>query len=261
MLPAFAFSMISCGGSGSDKSSVVFVAKCDSTASLIPDFYGDSVYALATYSIMWPEKVGANDISALHDSIIALAFNQYGGVEFRDAAVKWASCNMSNADSDTLFASVPVPLADAVAASRQNFASSVGTVASLRPDMMVMDITNSYYYSGAAHGMYMRSYINYSIPCNQILTADNIFLPESHDDVLQAINNTARRDFEGQLYVDSIPGYSTIRIADNDIYFVYQPYDIAPYARGVVEIPVGIYELVDALSPLGRKALGASKYE
>lgn len=79
--------------------------------------------------------------------------------------------------------------------------------------------------------------------------------------MLQAINNTARRDFEGQLYVDSIPGYSTIRIADNDIYFVYQPYDIAPYARGVVEIPVGIYELVDALSPLGRKALGASKYE
>lgn len=71
MLPAFAFSMISCGGSGSDKSSVVFVAKCDSTASLIPDFYGDSVYALATYSIMWPEKVGANEISALHDSIIA----------------------------------------------------------------------------------------------------------------------------------------------------------------------------------------------
>ncbi|MDE6490558.1 MAG: RsiV family protein, partial [Muribaculaceae bacterium] len=112
-----------------------------------------------------------------------------------------------------------------------------------------------------AHGMYSRYYINYSITCNRVLTADNIFRQDAHDEVLQAVNNAARRDFEGQLSVDTIPDYSVIRISDNDIYFVYQPYEIASYARGVVEIPVGIYELVDALSPLGRDALGVGKYD
>lgn len=258
-LPALALSMGSCGSSSSAESEMAFVSKCDSTARLIPDFYGDSVYALSTYSIIWPEKIGTNDISALHDSIMAMAFNQYGSNGLCDAAEKWASYNMSNADSDTVFASVSVPLSEAMAADRQNFASSVGTVSSLRPDMLVLDITNSYYYYGAAHGMYMRYYINYSIAVNQVLTAENMFLPEAHDEVLHAVNNAARMEFDGQLYVDSIPDYSTIRISDNDIYFVYQPYEVAPYSRGVVEIPVGIYELVDALSPLGRKALSIGK--
>lgn len=254
---AMSLAVASCGGTAGDTSDDFrFNVRADSTAYLIPDFYGDSVYTLSVYSLIWPESVNGNDIDILSDSLLHAAFGVVG-LDFNDAVNQYHQQCLLNMDGDSVFNHTDVQVSVASKAEKLNLSMVTSEVTLLSPRLLVIGVTNYSSYYGSAHGMYGTNYVNYSIQEKRMLTATNVFDETRAADILRNINEAAAMTLEpGTLLVDSITTYANFRLTDNDVVFVYQPYEIAPYSSGVVEIPVSLYNLYDAFTPLGRTALG-----
>ncbi|MDE7407557.1 MAG: RsiV family protein [Muribaculaceae bacterium] len=253
-----AVSVVSCGGTSATESNDTFRfnVRTDSMAYLIPDFYGDSVYALSVYSLIWPENTSGGDIEVLSDSLRKAAFGIVG-TDFDDAVGLYNRQILTNMDGDSIFQHTEVPAHVAVDAGMLNLSIVTSEVTLLTPRLLVIGVTNYASYYGSAHGMYSTTYVNYSIPEHRVLTSANLFDNTKRSEILRNINSVAAVVMEpGSLLVDSITTYSGFRLTDSDVVFVYQPYEIASYSYDVVEIPVSIYNLYDAFTPLGRKALG-----
>jgi len=76
-------------------------------------------------------------------------------------------------------------------------------------------------------------------------------------EVIGTVKDVARERYASkEINIDDINSVSTFRITPKQVVFVYQPYDIAPYYMGVIEIPVNIYDLYEALTPFGHKVFG-----
>jgi hypothetical protein len=150
----------------------------------------------------------------------------------------------------------PATMEDARKADFCNELTSQSYVALLTPTLLVMGIDNYGYTIGAAHGYGTSTYINYSITNKCILTLDNLFDKGQLPEVLETVRTSARDLYpHSMINIDDITLVGNFRLTPQKIVFVYQPYDIAPYSMGVVEIPVNIYDLFETLSPLGISAL------
>lgn len=251
----------SCGGrrSGEEISGIVeFTVRTDSAAWLMPDFYGDSVYFVTSYSFVWPETMGGQNLDVLQDSLRSLAFGSAGS-SFAEASGAFLASGLEPADADTVISRVPVPIAEARDAERAGMSSVSSRVVWLSPELMVMGVDSYGYYYGAAHGYKTTRYLNYSLRTDSVLTAGNLFKRSDSETILEAVKRSALESCpESAVDTALITGYENFRLTDSDVVFVYQPYEIAPYAMGVVEIPVSVYDLFGNFTPFGHKALGLS---
>ena len=241
--------LASCSHTSSD---IAFETKADSCAFLSPDWYGDSVYSIASYSMVWPSKVGDADLVALHDSLLAYAFDtitpdfsQAAGHFFRTGPIDGQNVTLQPTDMET-----------ARVAEKCNELIAQGYVSLLTQRTLVMGIDTYGYFFGAAHGYGTSTYINYSLSERCIITADNLFEADKVEEVIETVKDIARERYASkEVNIDDINSINTFRITPKQVVFVYQPYDIAPYYMGVIEIPVNIYDLYETLTPLGHKAL------
>ncbi|MDE7474658.1 MAG: RsiV family protein, partial [Duncaniella sp.] len=100
-------------------------------------------------------------------------------------------------------------------------------------------------------------FLNYSIKNHQLLTAENVFLPGNEKGILSIISAAAAEQYpqEGVLFDAPIQSYGNFQITENDFIFVYQPYEIAPYSSGIIEITVSAQDLYRFLTADAIKAL------
>ena len=111
----------------------------------------------------------------------------------------------------------------------------------------------------AAHGMSTRNYINYLISDNMIVALSDIFSDSGLKDLPALI---ARRAIEqeatfGPTEISSLPANDNFYIsADGEIVFAYQPYEIASYAQGFINVPFFPYELAEHMTPAGLAIFG-----
>lgn len=133
-----------------------------------------------------------------------------------------------------------------------------GKLISQNSNLIVYEAQSYIYFAGAAHGMYGVSYLNYYIPSNKALKDSDILLTSKKSLITKAIRRNARKvadalynpnDFSGIVYSE------TFYISNKGITFVYQPYEIGPYASGVIEIIVPKSQLAGCLTPLGKKLI------
>ncbi len=234
-------------------SGIAFESRTDSCAYVTPDLYGDTVYSIAYYKMVWPVRIGNNDLSGLHDSLLTCTFDTIAA-DFSKAAEHFFRKGPVDGLELPL---LPANMEQARKAEKSNELVSNGYISLLTPELIVFGIDNYGYLYGAAHGYGTSDYINYSIADNSILTAANLFEPDKTGNVVATVRNAARELYPGgEVNPDEITDISTFRISPRQIIFVFQPYDIAPYSMGVVEIPVQTYDLYEAFSPLGHKVLG-----
>ncbi len=248
----------SCNGSGS-KDSIEFETRTDSVGYLIPDYYGDSVYAAARYSVVWPKRIGEQDFNALCDSLTQLTFG-VKGVDFKEAAKTFTQAGLNNliAESDSVTLEYEkVPFEEAFDEPRANLNMVNSEVTLLNPNLLVISVDDQTYFYGAAHGMMTRTFLNYSILNHQLMTVDNTFLAGNDKGILSIINNVAREryDAEGVLFDAPIETYNNFQITENEIVFVYQPYEIGPYSSGIIEVPVSQQDLYRFLTESAIKTL------
>ena len=144
---------------------------------------------------------------------------------------------------------------------RQNNFSSVASNlwgwTALSRAMGKHDIFSYGYVDRSAHGMQTRRFLNYSIKEHTLLTADKMFKPESADSISTLVAATAAKKYpEGTLFSDAKFPLTNFKITEQEIVFIYQPYDVGPYAAGIIEIPISQHTLQPYMTPTAISTLG-----
>lgn len=238
---------------------IEFETRVDSIGYLMPDFQGDSLYFAAKYSVVWPEKIGREDFEVLRDTLLQLTFGHCRATTFDEASRIFMTSGIKayEQEGDSSIVHVRVPFTTAYDAINNNVRLVGSDVTLLTPKVLVVQVNTYDYAYGSAHGMNMTRYLNYSLVDHCLLTAENIFKPGSSTAILDLINASAKEHYpdEGTLFPQPISGLGSIQITEDDIVFVYQPYEVAPYSTGVVNIPVSKYDLYRFMTPEASEAM------
>lgn len=251
--------LAACSGNKAADNTIEFETLADSAGYEVPGVYGaDTAYAAAKYSVVWPEKIGQEDFDALRDSLMVLTFG-VNSESIEEAARAFLLSPLEdlqeNADSTIHPVKVPYPVAyDSPDNSMALLRSEVDL---LTPDLLVVRVENAVSYFHAAHGMHTCQFLNYSIKDHLLLTPAVMFKPGTERSILSLIEQTARRRYpaEGVLFDDPITSFSNFEITEDEIIFVYQPYEIGPYSSGILEVPISQYDLYRFLTPTAIAAL------
>ena len=102
-----------------------------------------------------------------------------------------------------------------------------------------------YAYSGGAHGMTNISYDIIYLDNGQLLTYSDVFKAESDEKLSEILTTQLRKDYaipeevkltEAGFFVDQVMPNRNIYVTGNGIGFLYNSYEIAPYAQGATNI-------------------------
>lgn len=135
--------------------------------------------------------------------------------------------------------------------------SATGKLKSQTSDLITYEYERYFHLTGAAHGMYGVSYINFYIPQQKDLTISDLLLTSKKSAINKAVRSNARKVVDA-LYSDDtsdIEYSETFYLSNKGITFVYQPYEIGPYMSGVIEITVPKAQLTGCLTALGKKLI------
>ncbi len=114
-----------------------------------------------------------------------------------------------------------------------------------------------YSYSGGAHGNHATGIATYDLAQKKALTLSNIFLPKYEKVVKNALTNAVRRHFKltpkeslsSVLFDNTIEPTNNFCITQKGILFLYNPYEIAAYAMGEIELFIPFEEVKSVVNP------------
>lgn len=202
-------------------------------------------------SLLMPERLGSCDLTELRDSIMSIALDTTG-VPVNTAVDTWL--DKSADESGWKARRLPTTPSDG-GGMFAGFTYSYGYIVNLAPEILVYCIQIDSYSPGAAHGMSGHSYLNYSLEGEgSMITLSKIFTPEGLKALPARIAEQAEAlsDRIGTTQVTDLPAGGNFYISsEGEIVFSYQPYEIASYAQGTIDIPFYPYELVDFMTPYG----------
>lgn len=109
------------------------------------------------------------------------------------------------------------------------------------------------YYEGGAHGINQRLAMNFDNATGQLLMLDDVFVPgyqhklcelllEALTDKVEA-KDTDELKAKGYLCAMDMFAPENFELGDDAVIFIYNPYEIAPYAEGIIELVIDNDEL------------------
>lgn len=112
---------------------------------------------------------------------------------------------------------------------------------------------NVEYYEGGAHGIHQKLIMNFDEKTGQLLTLSDVFVPGFETTLnglllQKLIEQTGAKDQEdlrarGYLYSMDMFAPENFSLNDGDVTFVYNPYEIASYDKGMTELTIDNDEL------------------
>ncbi len=131
-----------------------------------------------------------------------------------------------------------------------------------------------YVYMGGAHGLETRNYYNFDLKTGKLITEKDLFV-DNYKDLLSDLikiriveesrdsnDKTPILNLENTDYwTDSIKPNSNFYITDEGINYVFNPYEIAPYALGETEVSLPFERLKGILKPGNLIAYLVEKHE
>lgn len=227
---------------------------------------GDTSWFTMGAAIQWPEKLGSYDIAPLQTHLLRTAFGDRSESVDVDAALRAFVSDTSIltgqiADPD----SVEVTAVDRAlrgAGELNDYRMDVvARIIELNGETVTYDVMSASYLGGP-HANTTSMPFTYVLAGGMVLDADNLFIPDSLRSVSAAVNAVAAAQAgvrPGRLkragyYADTL-GIKTamVYLEDNAIVFRYNPYDVAPYSQGEVNIAVPAYMLDGLIAPCWRE--------
>lgn len=214
----------------------------------------DTIYAMVSTSVMWPEKLGDHSLSTLQDTIKARMFPGITGSRSIDSAI---TCFVSNTDVFEAGRFTPVDsIGQSLAAEMAWYLETNGKIIDMNDRMVTYQI-NSMSYTGGAHPNSMSQPFTYDLKRGVVLTASNMFVKDSETALLAQIkealaaqmNTTVEKLDEAGIFVDQLTFLGMPYIMEDAIVFHYNPYDIAPYAAGAIDVNIWATEIEQYLTP------------
>lgn len=200
-------------------------------------------------SLLVPTLVGNHDIRDLQDSIFKMALDTTG-VDHQALLDKYFEKTVS----DTGFTAKEINSDTVNNSVADGFEIINGSVVNLDSRLLVYCITNSSYSPHAAHGMTVKKYVNYRNDTGKILTLADLFSPAGLRELPSLIAKRANSlsAVFGPTEVSALPAGNNYFISPaGEIVFAYQPYEIASYAQGIINVPFYPYELIDYMTAEG----------
>lgn len=199
------------------------------------------------------KNVDAGIASFLKDKIFMNFKGDSVGKSYADVSVE----NLRNAIRDTFFASY----LDMLAQEKPDSTVEVPAMLNYAESNSISIIFNekgllsigytTYEYTGGAHGNHSTSLATYDLAQKKALTLNDIFLPNYEKTINKALANAARRQFNmkpneplsNNLFDNSIEPTNNFCITPKGILFLYNPYEIAAYAYGEIELFIPFQEI------------------
>lgn len=216
--------------------------------------YGDSipVYSTIKIAVEWPEKMGRHDISRLQDSLIYSIFDTTG-ISIDQAIL----ASTERPEDIDLFKMKRVDSIHVSEINRVLIRDIIASVITFSPRFIVYQIMTSTY-SGGAHGITESKYLNYDMAASRTITSSDIFKAGTQDSVLQAVkdglmtkfNVSSMKELQDKgIFADRIYVTNNFYLQGYDIVFHYNPYEIAPYAMGSIDIRIPYYQIQSCIKP------------
>lgn len=208
-------------------------------------------------NMLLPVKAYGNDITGLRDSILKLAFDTVGqdypaliaAYEERTVADVGFPFTVIQNENDP---------SSAFLATLDGYTCVNGNVTTMTPEIMSYQLVLSEYPLRAAHGDYTIRYINYDMNAGKVFSLTDIFTPEGIEALPKILRERARTVVSviGPTSLSELPAANNFFINNKgDIVFAYQPYEIASYAQGAVQVKVAPYLVSQYLTPYGKDLL------
>ncbi len=216
--------------------------------------YGDSipVYSTVKIAVEWPKKMGKYDISRLQDSLVYAIFDT--------TAISIDKAILASTERPEGIDLFKMKRVDSVPTSEINrvlLRDVIASVITFSPRFIVYQIMKSTY-SGGAHGITESHYLNYDLKNSKTITSADIFKAGTQDTVLQAVKDCLMTKFnvssikelqDKGIFADRIYVTDNFYLQGYDIVFHYNPYDIAPYALGSINVRIPYYQIQSCIKP------------
>jgi hypothetical protein len=123
-------------------------------------------------------------------------------------------------------------------------------------DLLSLGFTD-YYYTGGAHGMYTTRVATYDLKRRRPLTPDDVLLPGYNKAVSQALGQAVRTKYNlpasspltAVLFENRVAPNGNFGLTHKGIFFVYAPYEIAPYSEGELTLFVAFDNIKEYVRP------------
>lgn len=204
-------------------------------------------------SVCMPEVLLGQDVTLLRERIMAVAFDTVCPTPAEAMEICFAkAAEEMGYPIEAAPDSLQIDYSD-------GFYGIQGDILNITSRWLTYLITTSTYYPGAAHGMYNNSYVTYDLENGRIMTLDTLFTPSGLQELPALISRRAKKlEFQlGDTSINSLPAGGDFYInLEYEIVFVYQPYEVASYAQGIIQVPFYAYELTDYMTPEGLAFFG-----
>jgi Protein of unknown function (DUF3298) len=207
-----------------------------------------SIYSTVHISVDWPVEMGNYDLRVLQDSLLSATFRK--PAKTIDESMLVEARNPEGNDVFEVKAVDSIPANVPCMVYIRDVATQLLTV---NPLYAVYQIKTSVY-DGGAHGISETEYVNYDFRHMCVMTYDNMFRPGSGDELLQAVkdclmtqydvSSLAELDAKG-IFSDQLFLTHNFYISGDSVVFHYNPYDIAPYSEGAIDVVVPYLQIAD----------------
>ncbi|WP_295731864.1 RsiV family protein [uncultured Muribaculum sp.] len=210
------------------------------------------VYSKVSVTIQWPDKMGAFNIKPLQDSLMAAIY------ESPKASIDETILAALEAPrGKDIYKMEPVDSIPTQKLAMTLYNDKIASAVTFNPNFIVYQVMSSIY-DGGAHGMSVSRFINYDFDSARVITPELAFRPGSDEKLLDAVKNqlmkmygvSSLKDLNGKgVFSDQIFLSKEFYLQGYNIVFHYNPYDIAPYSTGSIDVPVPYYTISEYLSP------------
>lgn len=219
------------------------------------DVDGDTVYIDVSASIQWPDRIGDFDIASLQDTIVSYSFgHDKVAVRDIDKIILDYTADTSFIGGDSKCNAIDsIPGGDDAA---PYFYDVTATLVEVNEQMVTYQIS-AFAYTGGAHPYGASHPFTYDLARGCVLTAENMFRAGSEKEVLAIVQSGLARQLgvnpsqleSAGVFVSQFTSPGQPYINNDVIVFHFNPYDIAPYSMGNIDVAVYPYELNEYLTP------------
>jgi hypothetical protein len=248
--------MCSCNRNGNSGNSSQANANVDSTLCQFSNFkvnkmYScydeerDSLYFDNTITALWPEIINGKPCTELQQALLR-AMTDSAELNQLDQVIDFL-LNPSNYYSD--YFSGPLVPVNAVKDDENKLSSSEIKInmESMTDRLLTYHLGTYSYLAGAAHGIYGHNYVTYDMKTEKAITLNDVIADTTllRQVTLKSIKQTYDYGLDDLFIPDNglLPLPGDFYFQDNVLHVVYQVYEIASYAQGMIDAPIYPYML------------------
>lgn len=205
---------------------------------------GDTMYFDNSFSAFWPQIINGKPCPNLQQGLFR-AMTDSAGLNQLDSVIDFLlnPANYTEIESEKF---IPV---DEVKDDENKLSTSKVSVVleSMTDRLLIYHLGTSSYMAGAAHGIYANNYVTYDLKTEKAIAFEDIIADTTllRTAILKSIKQTYDYDKDDLFIPDNglLPLPRDFHIDDQVFHAVYQVYEIASYAQGMIDAPIYPYLL------------------